>query len=101
MTRERLPNKRATTHSDFELSGIKYTVSWSRFADGRLGEIFIFCPKAGTAADIAARDAAIACSLALQFGADMDTIRKALCRDARGNASGPLAAALDVIAGQA
>ena len=51
-----------------------------------------------TAADTAARDAAIACSIALQFGADMETIRKALCRDSRGNASGPLGVALDVIA---
>ena len=49
-------------------------------------------------ADVNARDAAIACSLALQFGADVETIRKALCRDSHGRASGPLGAALDIIA---
>ena len=35
-------------------------------------------------------------AIALQFGADIQTIRKALCRDGSGNASGPLGAALDL-----
>jgi hypothetical protein len=48
-----------------------------------------------------ARDAAITFSIAIQHGADPQVIRKALCRDSRGNASGPLGAALDVIAGGA
>src|SRR5258707_3313531 len=47
--------------------------------------------------DVAARDAAIAFSIAVQCGADPETIRKALCRDAAGRASGPLGAALDRI----
>jgi hypothetical protein len=63
-----------------------------------LGEFFLTNHKAGSAADTAARDAAIACSIALQFGANAETIRKALCRDARGNASGPLGVALDMLA---
>ena len=36
--------------------------------------------------------------IALQYGADIETIRKALCRDRRGRPSGPLSAALDLIA---
>jgi hypothetical protein len=39
------------------------------------------------------------CSIALQFGADIETIRKALCRDSLGKANGPLGVALDLIAG--
>ena len=35
---------------------------------------------------------------ALQCGADIETIRKALCRDSHGRASGPLGAALDRLA---
>jgi hypothetical protein len=54
----------------------------------------------GSAADTAARDAAITCSIALQFGADVETIRKALCRDGSGNASGPLGVALDLLGQQ-
>ena len=34
-------------------------------------------------------------SIALQNGADLETIRRALCRDSKGGALGPLAAALD------
>ena len=38
-------------------------------------------------------------SIAVQHGADPETIRSALCRDSHGRASGPLAAALDLIMG--
>ena len=37
-------------------------------------------------------------SIALQFGADGETIRKALCRDSRSRPGGPLGAALDRVA---
>jgi hypothetical protein len=50
--------------------------------------------------DTAARDTAIVCSIALQFGADITTIRKALCRDHWNRATGVLGAALDIIADQ-
>jgi hypothetical protein len=97
--RQRLPNRRASETFALECAGLSYIATISRFADGRLGEIFLSNHKTNSAADTAARDAAITCSIALQFGANVDTIRKALCRDARGNASGPLGAALDLLAG--
>ena len=77
-----------------------YTCTWSPLDNGSIGEIFLTNHKAGSAADTAARDSAIVFSIAVQFGADPEIIRKALCRDARGNASGPLGAALDRLAGQ-
>jgi ribonucleoside-diphosphate reductase alpha chain len=95
--RQRLANRRASETFALECAGLNYLATVSRFPDGRLGEIFLSNHKAGSAADTAARDAAIACSIALQFGADVETIRKALCRDSRGNASGPLGVALDVL----
>jgi ribonucleoside-diphosphate reductase alpha chain len=101
MIRERLPNRRSSETFALECAGLNYLATVSRFPDGRLGEIFLSNHKAGSAADTAARDAAIACSIALQFGADVETIRKALCRDSRGNASGPLGVALDLIAARA
>lgn len=100
MSRQRLPDRRASETFNVECGGLQYQATVSRFDDGRLGEIFITGTKSGSAADTAARDAAIACSLALQHGADPEIIRKALCRDARGNASGPLGAALDLLGGQ-
>jgi ribonucleoside-diphosphate reductase alpha chain len=94
--RQRLPDRRASETFSLECVGLQYTATISRFADGRLGEIFLTNHKAGSAADTAARDAAIA----LQFGADVETIRRALCRDGRGAASGPLGVALDLLAAE-
>ena len=97
--RERLPNRRLGETLDFEVAGSRgYTVTVGRFADGRVGEIFLNNHKSNSAADTNARDSAIVCSIALQYGADIETIRKALCRDSHGHASGPLGAALDRVA---
>jgi hypothetical protein len=96
--RERLPNRRASTTFEVEVAGLKYTATVSRFADGRIGELFLSNHKNNSGADTNARDAAIAFSFAVQHGADAEAIRRALCRDAKGNASGPLGAALDIIA---
>jgi hypothetical protein len=94
--RERLANRRASETFSLECAGLSYIATVSRFDDGRIAEIFLSNHKAGSAADTAARDSAIVCSIALQCGADVETIRKALCRDGRGNASGPLGVALDL-----
>jgi hypothetical protein len=39
-------------------------------------------------------------SIAVQCGADPESIRHALCRDSHGRASGPLGVALDILAGE-
>jgi hypothetical protein len=95
-TRQRLPDRRASETFSLQCAGLSYVATVSRFHDSRIGEIFLTSHKAGSAADTAARDAAIVCSIALQFGADVETIRRALCRDGSGNASGPIRAALDL-----
>ena len=96
--RERLLNRRASTTFDLEAAGLKYTCTFSRFPDGRISELFLSNHKTNSSADVGARDAAITFSIAVQHGADPETIRRALCRDPRGAASGPLGAALDQIA---
>ena len=96
--RERLPDRRASERFDFIFASVPFTATISRFEDGRLGEIFIDCHKAGSSLGILAADAAILCSIALQHGATLNTIRHALSRDPRGNATGPLGTALDKIA---
>jgi hypothetical protein len=93
--REYLPNRRASETFELECAGLKYTCTVSHYRDGRLAEIFLNNHKSNSAADVNARDAAITFSIAVQHGADPETIRRALCRDARGNASGPLGTALD------
>ena len=95
--RARLPNRRRAETFELEVGGLRYTATVGRFPDGSLGELFLSNHKSNSAADTNARDAAIVFSIAIQSGADIEVIRNALCRDANGCASGPLAAALDRI----
>jgi hypothetical protein len=96
-TRERLPDRRANESFTFELNGLRFTATVSRFPDGRIGELFLTNHKFGNQSDTNARDAAILLSFALQYGADLETIRRALCRDSQGRALGPIAQALDLL----
>jgi hypothetical protein len=98
MTRQRLPNRREAETFELEVGGLLYTCTVGRFPDGSIGELFLNNHRSNSAADVSARDAAITFSIAIQHGADPEVIRRALCRDTRGNASGPLGAALDLIA---
>jgi len=77
---------------------LHYTATVGYYPDGRIGELFLNNHKSNSTADTNARDAAIAFSFAVQHGADPAAIRKAICRDSRGRASGPLGRALDLLA---
>jgi|SRR6516165_5283893 hypothetical protein len=98
--RERLPNRRSSETFSFELNGLRFTATVSRFPDGRISELFLDNHKAGSAIGTLVRDAAIIFSFAVQHGADADAIRHALCRDSQGRALGPIGQALDIIAGR-
>src|SRR4051794_17195647 len=98
MTRAQLPNRRPAETFEVSVAGLRYVCSVGEFDDGRVGEIFLSNHKSNSAADVNARDAAIALSFALQYGADLEIIRRALCRDSQGRASGPLGTALDLLA---
>jgi hypothetical protein len=93
--RRRLPDRRASLTFTLQAGSLTFTATASRFDDGALGEVFLQNHKADSAAGIMASDAAIAASLALQFGCPVEILRKALCRDSRGNATGPLGVAID------
>ena len=98
--RRRLPNRRGSVTFTVHAGGLRFTATASQFDDGARGEVFLQNHKADSAAGILASDAAIAASLALQFGCPVDVLHKALSRDARGNATGPLGVTLDTIAGR-
>jgi hypothetical protein len=98
-TREELPSRRLSQNFTFELGGLKFTATVGYYPDGRIGELFLNNHKQGNPSDINARDSAIACSFALQHGADINALRKALSRDGKGIALSPLGAALDILAG--
>ena len=85
--RRRLSNRHASTTFGIESQGLAFTVTMSAFDNGELAQLFITNHRASSGAGIMASDAAIAASLALQYGCP------------RGNASGPLGTALDAIVG--
>jgi hypothetical protein len=83
---------------DFEHGGHRYTAGVGRFEDGSLAEVFLNVPgRVGSSVEAMAQDAATVASIALQYGAPAETIRRALTRDADESASGPLGAALDLL----
>jgi hypothetical protein len=99
--RERLPNLRPALTFDIESEEQRYAVTIGWFPDGRPAEVFLSTNgRAGSHADTIARDAAIVASIALQHGASVETLRRALCRDAHGRPSGALGVALDMIAAE-
>src|SRR5262249_22908970 len=51
--RERLPNRRASETFNFNVKGLHYWATISRFADDRIGEIFLNNHKAGSQVDTA------------------------------------------------
>ena len=95
--RERLPDRRMCESLEIDVNGRKYRCSIARFSDGRLAEIFLSNNKSGSDSDCAARDSAVVCSIALQYGAPIEVIRHAPMRDSQGRPNGPLGVALDII----
>ena len=86
MTRQRLPNRRQSTRIEIEHNGARYPITFSRFSDGRLGEIFIDSPKPNSEIAAHMNDGAVLVSLLLQHGVSPSEIRRSI--------SGPLSLAL-------
>ena len=95
--REKLANRRPTEGINFTHGGQSYTAHVGPYPDGRIAEIFVSGQKVGTAIDTGAREASTILSIALQFGAEFDSIRRALPRDPQGRATGPIGAIMDII----
>jgi len=94
--RRRLSQRRCAIASECDVGAVRYRFQVGFFNDGSIGEIFLNGPKVGSAAQIAAHDAAIAASLALQFGCPLETLRHALLKLPTGESAGPLCRALDL-----
>jgi len=97
--RQRLPNRRFTESFDFIAQNMKFTASFSRGDDGSVLEIFLRNHKADSMAGVNASDASVLWSIARQYGVPFDVLQKSLMRNSDGSGSGPLAVALDLIAG--
>ncbi len=79
--RERLANRRKCELFEFRHAEHPFTLCTGFYADGRVAEIFLSSHKPGSPIEAIARDAAVTVSIALQFGADFETIRQALTKD--------------------
>lgn len=96
--RERLPNRRQCESIEFRHAGLDFTLAAGFYPGGRVAEIFLSSHKPGSPIEAIARDAAVTISIALQFGANIETIRQALTRDHDGGPATLLGAALDALA---
>ena len=99
MTRTRLPHRRPSTVYEFDHEGHRYQASVSYGVHGRPLEVFLTTGKPGTGVETLSRDCAVACSLALQYGAGIETLAAAMTRLDEGRAAGPLGKLLDLVAG--
>jgi hypothetical protein len=96
--RRMLPFRRPAERCEMWFRGRLYIVGVGRFENGALAEVFIDAIKQSTDGADDARDAALALSLALQYGCPAATIRNAATRDAKGAPAGIIGACLDMLA---
>jgi hypothetical protein len=77
--REQLPNRRRCESLEFRHAGLDFTLAAGFYPDGRIAEIFLSSHKPGSPIEAIARDAAVTVSIALQFGADLQTADRRRC----------------------
>ncbi len=96
--RERLPHRRGCVTFEYDHEGLRYVASVG-FMPGTWEpkEVFVNCQRLGTAADSTIRDAAISISLALQYGADLGNLARAMTRNQNGEPSSPIGRLLDLM----
>ena len=93
--RERLPDRRQEIVATVAHNGESFHVGFGLYPDGRLGEVFVAGGKVGSDLRVAALEASVALSFALQCGADADAMRRAFPRAADGAPEGLMGAILD------
>ena len=98
MTREKLPDRRLGETLEIVHREQPVVVTLSRFDDGRVAEVFVReWYGSGTALEAEARDASVLLSLALQFGAPLETVKRALSRYDDGRPCGVIGAVVDTL----
>lgn len=95
--REPLPMRRFCETIEVPFGGLarSHFVTVGYYGDGRPGEVFINGGKSGEVVEAIARDAAVLLSMALQYGAELETIKHAITRDGRGDPSSIIGAVVD------
>lgn len=102
MTRRILNNRRHHEVLEFDFWHIDFTVGIGRDRSddpihGPIRELFINAGKTGVQMETLARDSAVLMSIALQHGAPLETMRRAITRNVDGSPSGPIGHLLDLL----
>lgn len=102
LERQELPNRRAGDDFEFTHDGLRFhaSIRYASPASVTPVEIFLNCSKVDSSADMAARDAAIIASVALQYGVPLSALAHALGRNQDGSASSPIGALMDILTGE-
>lgn len=95
--RETLPNDRVGVGFDLISRGMLFTATIGFYPDGRPAELFLNARKLSTDVDHDARDLAIIVSIALQHGARLSDLARAMTRGADGRPHGLAGHALDAM----
>jgi hypothetical protein len=92
MSRRTLPNRRTSENFALLFWNQDFVVTVGYYANGDVGEVFIDGGKTGQDAQFTARDAAIAVSIAIQYGVPIEALKHALTRPGDGAAASILGA---------
>jgi hypothetical protein len=77
-------------------------VTLGRYSDGSVGEVFISAAaQVGSEVDLVARDGAVLVSLALQYGIPLETMQRAITREADGSPATIIGAVIDKLSEEA
>jgi hypothetical protein len=84
---------------EFEHQGLPVIATASRFPDGEIAELFLDAGKVGSAAHVAAKDAAIIASICLQHGVPAPALLHSLEKNRDGSPAGIVGVALSLFSG--
>jgi hypothetical protein len=98
-TRRELPARRTGENFEFLFDGTVFTASvrYQGPTDVTPREIFLSAGKPDSAVDLAAKDAAVLVSIALQYGISLEELGRSLSRKLDGSAGSPICALLDLL----
>lgn len=98
--RDPLPNRRLGETYELQHGGKRavFQITLGRYAEGRVGEVFISGGKSGTEVEANVRDTAILVSIALQHGVPVATMASAITREGDGSPSTIIGVVLDQLA---
>lgn len=77
----------------------EYTISIGRFPDGRIAEVFVSSSRSSSELAAVVRDASVILSIAFQFGAPVEILRRGVTRNSAGAAASIIGEVLDILAG--